>query len=207
MYIADSTKTMTSWHCNALADVMYIADSTKTMTPWHCNALADVMYIADSTKTMTSWHCNAPTHTERSKSNNPCCALLAAGAHNICMIRGLHWYDAHRTQILRVAFAWHMRQIHAECASHPRIRRKCCAHLPRATRDVTFGPLCNIGTLPGQSRKNNIEEELINAVVEDHLKHRRQLTWDRSSSNTTTGNNQIKHVERDWLILIWPLWT
>jgi hypothetical protein len=29
--------------------------------------------------------------------------------------------------------------------SHPRIRRKCCAHLPReerATRDVTFEPLC-----------------------------------------------------------------
>jgi hypothetical protein len=37
-----------------------------------------------------------------------------------------------------------MRQIHAGCASHPRIRRLCCAHLPRverATRDVTFGPL------------------------------------------------------------------
>jgi hypothetical protein len=46
---------------------------------------------------------------------------------------------------LRVTFSWHMRQIHAGCASHPRIRRKCCAHLPReerATRDVTFGPLC-----------------------------------------------------------------
>jgi hypothetical protein len=31
-------------------------------------------------------------------------------------------------------------------ASHPRIRRKCCAHLlheERATRDVTFGPLCS----------------------------------------------------------------
>jgi hypothetical protein len=31
-----------------------------------------------------------------------------------------------------------MRQIYAGCASHPRIRRKCCAHLPReerATRD------------------------------------------------------------------------
>jgi hypothetical protein len=33
-----------------------------------------------------------------------------------------------------------IRQIHAGCASHPRIRRKCCEHLPRATRDVTFGP-------------------------------------------------------------------
>jgi hypothetical protein len=30
-----------------------------------------------------------------------------------------------------------MRQIHAGCASHPRIRRKCC----RARSDVTFGPL------------------------------------------------------------------
>jgi hypothetical protein len=45
------------------------------------------------------------------------------------------------TQILRVTFAWHMRQIQAGWASHPRIRRKCCAHLPRATRDVTFWPL------------------------------------------------------------------
>jgi hypothetical protein len=51
-------------------------------------------------------------------------------------------YDAHRTRILRVTFAWHMRQIHAGCALHPRIRSKCCAHLPRATRDVTFRPLC-----------------------------------------------------------------
>jgi hypothetical protein len=37
------------------------------------------------------------TTTEGSKSNIPCCALLA---RNICMIRGLQ--DAHRTQILRV---------------------------------------------------------------------------------------------------------
>jgi hypothetical protein len=32
-------------------------------------------------------------------------------------------------------------------ASHPRIRRKCCAHLlreERATRDVTFGPFCTM---------------------------------------------------------------
>jgi hypothetical protein len=56
-------------------------------------------------------------------------------------VGGLH--DAHRTRILRVIFAWHMRQIHAGCVSHPRIGRKCCAHLPRATRDVTFGLLCN----------------------------------------------------------------
>jgi hypothetical protein len=58
-------------------------------------------------------------------------------------VRGLH--DSHHTRILRVTFAWHMRQIHAGCASHPRIRRNCCSHLPheeRATRDVTFGPLC-----------------------------------------------------------------
>jgi hypothetical protein len=38
-----------------------------------------------------------------------------------------------------------MRQIHAGCASHPGMRRECCAPLPReerATRDGTFGPLC-----------------------------------------------------------------
>jgi hypothetical protein len=34
-----------------------------------------------------------------------------------------------------------MLQIHTGCTSHPRIRRKCCAHLPRATRGVSFGPL------------------------------------------------------------------
>jgi hypothetical protein len=59
------------------------------------------------------------------------------------MIRGRH--DAHRTHSLRVTFAWRMRQIHAGCASHPRIRHRCCAHLPReecASRDVNFGPLC-----------------------------------------------------------------
>jgi hypothetical protein len=51
-------------------------------------------------------------------------------ARNICMIRGLH--DAHRTQILCS---------HNICVT-PRIRRKCCAHMPHATRDVTLGPLC-----------------------------------------------------------------
>jgi hypothetical protein len=35
--------------------------------------------------------------------------------------------DTHRARILRVTFAWHMRQIHSGCASHPQIRRKCCA--------------------------------------------------------------------------------
>jgi hypothetical protein len=70
---------------------------------------------------------------EGSKSNIPCCAQ--------------HFHDTRATctQILRVTFPWHMRQIHAVCPSHPRIRRKCCAHLPRekrATRDVNFGPFC-----------------------------------------------------------------
>jgi hypothetical protein len=63
------------------------------------------------------------------------------------MIRGLH--DAHSTQILRVTFAWHMRQIHAGCASHPRIRRKCCVHqscrAPRAQQCMfTFWLLCTL---------------------------------------------------------------
>jgi hypothetical protein len=31
------------------------------------------------------------------------------------------------------------------------------------------------------------------------------ITWDPGV--VTPGNNQIKHVEPDWLILIWPLWT
>jgi hypothetical protein len=35
-------------------------------------------------------------------------APRAEGARNICMIRGLH--DAHRTRILRITFAWHMRK-------------------------------------------------------------------------------------------------
>jgi hypothetical protein len=68
----------------------------------------------------------------------------------VCKIRGLH--DAHRTQICRVTFAWHMRQILAGCAAHPRIRRKCCAPLPReerSTTDVTFGPLCTLYQVGG----------------------------------------------------------
>jgi hypothetical protein len=44
---------------------------------------------------------------------------------------------------LRVTY---LRQIHAGCAAHPRIRRKCCAHLPREerARGVTFGPICTL---------------------------------------------------------------
>jgi hypothetical protein len=37
-----------------------------------------------------------------------------------------------------------MRHIHAGCASHPQLQRKCCVHLPheeRATRDVIWTPL------------------------------------------------------------------
>jgi hypothetical protein len=57
--------------------------------------------------------------------------------------RGRCAHHLHDTQISRVTFAWHMRQIHAGCAPHPWIRRKCCVHLPRV-RDVNFG----IATLP-----------------------------------------------------------
>jgi hypothetical protein len=53
---------------------------------------------------------------------------------------------SHITGGEELAHVTYMRQIHAGCASHPRIRRKCCAHQPRATRDVTFGPLCNLNT-------------------------------------------------------------
>jgi hypothetical protein len=45
--------------------------------------------------------------TEGSKSNIPCCALL-------CLV---------------TYYAPDSRRIHAGCASHPRIRRKCCAHI------------------------------------------------------------------------------
>jgi hypothetical protein len=55
-------------------------------------------------------------------------------------------HDAHRTQFLRVTFAWHMRQIHVGYASHQRIRRhKLRDDLPReerATKTVTFTNAC-----------------------------------------------------------------
>jgi hypothetical protein len=44
-------------------------------------------------------------------------------ARNICMILGLHVHDAYRTQILR-EYNINLR-IHAGCALHLRIRRKC----------------------------------------------------------------------------------
>jgi serine/threonine protein kinase len=73
--------------------------------------------------------------TVGSKSNIPCYAGTprAAVARNICMI-------AYTYTNLRDI----MRQIHAGCASHPRIQRKCRVHLARARRDVTFGPLCMV---------------------------------------------------------------
>jgi hypothetical protein len=76
--------------------------------------------------------------TSVSKSNIPHCALL------VRQVRAtLAWYAGYMTHIVREFGAWHMRQIPGGCVSHPRIRRKCSAHLPReecATRDV--GPLC-----------------------------------------------------------------
>jgi hypothetical protein len=64
---------------------------------------------------------------------------------NICMM-----YAGYMTHIVRkfsagnicVTYAPDYRRMRA---SHPRMRRKCCAHLPReecATSNVTFGPLC-----------------------------------------------------------------
>jgi hypothetical protein len=62
-------------------------------------------------------------------------------AQHLYDVRGLH--DAHRTRIC-VTYALDSRRMRA---SHPRIRRKCCVHLPheeRATRNVTFGPICRV---------------------------------------------------------------
>jgi hypothetical protein len=41
------------------------------------------------------------------------------------------------TQMLRAKFAYDVRHV-------ARASRKCCAHLPRNNRDVTFGPLCMV---------------------------------------------------------------
>jgi hypothetical protein len=65
--------------------------------------------------------------TEGSKSNIPCCA---AGARNIC-----------------VTYAPDSRRIHAGCARHIRESDANIGRTCRATRDVTFGPLCHIGPL------------------------------------------------------------
>jgi hypothetical protein len=66
-------------------------------------------------------------------------APRAAGARNICVIRGLH--DAHRTRI--------MRQIHAGFTADARHIRESDATVActcRATSYVTFGPLCTNGS-------------------------------------------------------------
>jgi hypothetical protein len=64
-------------------------------------------------------------------------------ARSLCGRRGAqHLYDTCATWRTSYANFAHdicvTCQIHAGCASHPRIQRKCCAHLPReqrATRD------------------------------------------------------------------------
>jgi hypothetical protein len=76
----------------------------------------------------------------------PCCA----GARNIC----IRFADVTCTSGVNPRSIWHIchanvtRNICVRCASctcSPRTSCKCCAHLlreERATRDVTFGPLC-----------------------------------------------------------------
>jgi hypothetical protein len=84
--------------------------------------------------------------TEGSKSNIPCCALLARSCAQ--HLRRIHGCDAHPASIWRTfghanaicaKFAYDVRHV-------TRVSCKCCVHLPweeRATRDVTFGPLCS----------------------------------------------------------------
>jgi hypothetical protein len=76
--------------------------------------------------------------TEGSKSNIPCCALLARQVRaTFAWCTRAKWRTSYVnfTRNLCVTYAPDSCRMRM---SHPRIRRKCCPHLPRATRDVTF---------------------------------------------------------------------
>jgi hypothetical protein len=87
--------------------------------------------------------------TERSKSNIPCCAHLARQVHEAFASYSRMWRahpawirresGANVTQMLRAKFAFDVRHHDVSRVHHV---NKCCAHLPRPTKDVTFGPLC-----------------------------------------------------------------
>jgi hypothetical protein len=65
-------------------------------------------------------------------------------AQHLCLIRGC---DAHLAWIWRICHTNATRKIRVRCVScSPRTSCKRCALLARATRDVTFGPLCISGT-------------------------------------------------------------
>jgi hypothetical protein len=67
-------------------------------------------------------------------------SLVARQAHATFASDSRMWHAsgvnlAHVTQKLLAKLAYDVRHV-------ARVSWKCCAHLPRATRDVTFGPLC-----------------------------------------------------------------
>jgi hypothetical protein len=94
-----------------------------------CPSCKTIGKISISIYSVLNTHRDITDNTGVSKCNIPCCTLL----HDV---RRLH--DAHIRVTLYAPDSRRMR-------ASPRIRGKCCVHLPRearATRDVTFGPLC-----------------------------------------------------------------
>jgi hypothetical protein len=75
--------------------------------------------------------------TEGSKSNIPCCALLARQVRATVPSDSRIWRASgtYVTQMLRAKFTYDVRHVaRASC--------KCCAHLPREERATRDGPLC-----------------------------------------------------------------
>jgi hypothetical protein len=85
-------------------------------------------------------------HTEGSKSNIPCCALLPLQVRATFAA----WYVGYASCPARNICVTYMytpadsRCIHAGWASHPRIRRKCCVHLPREEQMLLLDPSASI---------------------------------------------------------------
>jgi hypothetical protein len=114
-----------------------IVDTRLVLTVFHSkhkrNCLEKVK-CNDAIAIMVCW-CS---HTEGSKCNIPCCALLGRqkGATFACCTRAT-WRTSYTKSARNICmtYAPDSRRMRA---SHPRIRRKCCAHLlheERATRD------------------------------------------------------------------------
>jgi hypothetical protein len=62
-------------------------------------------------------------------------------------LRGVHgtratWRTSYANSARNICVTYAPDSRRMRVTSDPRIRCKCCVHLPRATRDVTFGPLC-----------------------------------------------------------------
>jgi hypothetical protein len=105
------------------------------------------------------------------------CAPRAAGARNICV----GFTDVTRIRresgtMLRAKFAYDVRHVHVA-----RVHHACVARTSRATRDVTFGPLCIHCKWLGFVHVNETETDTIVLIVNSKYSH--WYTFLKTSTN------------------------